>query len=195
MGALGVERPDEELLLYPTHRMLVQGDEAMALFNTPEILVAAKDLINGKTMRMDVIFQEVTYIHLLLSDHQIFWANGVETESFHQANAALTTLEVSDRKRFAEQFPDLEFDPHTYGRFARRNLSATEATIMYHLAQTPRGTIHSDLTSSAIIAFALSDDQSASPRSLAISSPCGSMITVIGNPKIPIWLASACLGS
>lgn len=134
MGALGVERPDEELLVSPTHRMLIQGDEAMALFNTPEILVAAKDLINGKTVMVDVTFQEVTYIHLLLSDHQILWANGVETESFHPANAALTTLEASDRKRFVEQFPDLEFDLHTYGRFARRNLSAAEASIMYHVA-------------------------------------------------------------
>ena len=31
MGALGVERPDEELLVSPSHRMLIQGDEAMAL--------------------------------------------------------------------------------------------------------------------------------------------------------------------
>ena len=35
MGALGVERPDEEPLVSPTHRMLIQGGEAMALFNTP----------------------------------------------------------------------------------------------------------------------------------------------------------------
>jgi len=94
----------------------------------------AKNLINGKTVKVDVTFQEVTYIYLLVSDHQILWANGVETESFHPANAALTTLEATDRKRFVEQFPDLEFDPHTYGSFARRNLSTTEATIMYHVA-------------------------------------------------------------
>jgi hypothetical protein len=43
-GALGVERPDEELLVSPSHRMLIQGPEAMALFNTPEILVAGQGL-------------------------------------------------------------------------------------------------------------------------------------------------------
>ena len=134
MGALGVERPDEELLVSPSHRMLIQGDEAMALFNTPEILVAAKDLINGKTVTVDVTVPEVTYVHLLLSDHQILWANGVETESFHPASAALTTLDASDRTRLMAQFPDLEFDPHTYGGYARRNLSATEAAIMNHVA-------------------------------------------------------------
>jgi hypothetical protein len=134
MGALGVERPDEQLLVSPSHRMLIQEDEAMALFNTPEILVAAKDLINGKTVTVDVTVPEVTYIHLLLSDHQILWANGVETESFHPASAALTTLGASDRTRLMAQFPDLEFDPHTYGGYARRNLSATEAAIMNHVA-------------------------------------------------------------
>jgi hypothetical protein len=133
-GALGVERPDEELLVSPSHRMLIQGKEAMALFNTPEILVAAKDLINGKTITIDVTVPEVTYIHMLLPDHQILWANGVETESFHPANATLSVLDDSDRARLLAQFPDLEYDPHTYGSYARRNLSATEAAIMNHVA-------------------------------------------------------------
>jgi len=133
-GALGVERPDEELLVSPSHRMLIQGKEAMALFNTPEILVAAKDLINGKTITVDVTVPEVTYIHMLLPDHQILWANGVETESFHPANATLSVLDDSDRARLLAQFPGLEYDPHTYGSYARRNLSATEAAIMNHVA-------------------------------------------------------------
>jgi hypothetical protein len=41
----------------------------------------------------------VKYIHLLLSNHQMLWANGVETQSFHPASAALKTLEGFDRKR------------------------------------------------------------------------------------------------
>lgn len=134
IGALGVERPDEEPLVSPSHRMLIQGDEAMALFKTPEILVMAKDLINCKTVIVNETVPEVTYIHLLLSDHQILWPNGVETESFHPASAALTTLDASDRKRLITRFSDLEFDPHTYGGSARRNLSVTEAAIMSHVA-------------------------------------------------------------
>ena len=106
----------------------------MALFKTPEILVMAKDLINCKTVIVNETVPEVTYIHLLLSDHQILWANGVETESFHPASAALTTLDASDRKRLITRFPDLEFDPHTYGGSARRNLSVTEAAIMSNVA-------------------------------------------------------------
>ncbi len=133
-GALGIERPDEELLVSPNHRMLIQGPEAVALFNTPEILVAAKDLINGKTISVDVTVPEVTYIHMLLSDHQILWANGVETESFHPANAALSALDAQDCLRLLSHLPGLETDPHSYGGHARRNLSGSEAAIMNHVA-------------------------------------------------------------
>ncbi|WP_299138173.1 Hint domain-containing protein [uncultured Tateyamaria sp.] len=133
-GALGIDRPDQELLVSPEHRMLVQGDVARDLFNTPEVLVAAKDLINGTSVTVDLKAREVTYVHLLLPRHEVLRANGVETESFHPANAALSTLADGDRTRLLDQLPDLEFDAHTYGTYARRNLSASEAAILRHAA-------------------------------------------------------------
>ena len=134
VGALGLERPEEELLVSPEHRLLVQGPVAQSLFNTSEVLVAAKELVNGSTIAVDLTVPHVTYIHLLLPSHQILWANGVETESFHPANASLATLDDSDRARLLAQHPDLELDPHTYGGYARRNLSASEAAILKHAA-------------------------------------------------------------
>ncbi|MEM6374328.1 MAG: Hint domain-containing protein, partial [Pseudomonadota bacterium] len=133
-GALGVERPDQELLVSPEHRMLVTGDVARDLFNTDEVLVAAKDLINGTTISVDLTVPQVTYVHLLLPRHEVLRANGVETESFHPANTALSTLDTGDRTRLLQRLPELEFDPHTYGTYARRNLSASEAAILRHAA-------------------------------------------------------------
>jgi hypothetical protein len=133
-GALGVDRPDLELLVSPEHRMLIQGAVARDLFNTPEVLVAAKDLINGTTITVDLNVREVTYIHLLLPRHEILRANGVETESFHPANAALSTLDESDRNRLLSGFPEFECDAQSYGAYARRNLSASEAAILNHAA-------------------------------------------------------------
>ncbi|WP_371226047.1 Hint domain-containing protein [Roseovarius sp. 2305UL8-3] len=133
-GALGVERPDEELLVSPEHRMLVSGDVAQALFNTPEVLVSAKDLINNSTITVDLAVREITYIHMLLPQHQILWANGVETESFHPASTALSTLAEDDRKRLVDLLPALEYEPHAYGSFARRNLNGSEAAILTHEA-------------------------------------------------------------
>ncbi len=133
-GALGLERPDQEFLVSPEHRMLITGDKARALFNEAEVLVSAKDLINGSTISVDIRVPEVTYIHLLLPQHQIVWANGIETESFHPANAALSTLDNMDRLRLLAEYPDLDYDPHSYGGYARRNLSSSEAVILMHNA-------------------------------------------------------------
>lgn len=133
-GALGVERPDEELLVSPEHRMLVKGEVAQALFNTPEVLVSAKDLINSGSITVDMAVREITYIHILLPQHQILWANGVETESFHPASAALSTLDEKDRERLIGLYPQLDYEPHVYGGFARRSLSASEAAILTHEA-------------------------------------------------------------
>lgn len=133
-GALGIDRPERELLVSPEHRMLVRGAAARALFNESEVLVAARDLINGHTIDVDTTVREVTYVHLLLEHHQVIWANGVETESFHPAHAALSALDDKDRKRLLRRLPSIEHDPASYGAFARRNLSASEAAILRHSA-------------------------------------------------------------
>lgn len=133
-SAFGDGRPDAQLLVSPEHRMLIKGDVARALFNTSEVLVAAKDLINSASIRVDLAVREVTYIHLLLPRHQILWANGMETESFHPASAALSSLGEADRLRLLARFPALEAEPHSYGTFARRGLSTPEAAILAHEA-------------------------------------------------------------
>ncbi|MFU8881425.1 MAG: Hint domain-containing protein [Rhodobacterales bacterium] len=133
-GALGVERPDQELIVSPDHRMLLQGHAARALFNTDEVLVAARDLVNGQTIAVDMALKEVTYVHLLLPSHQILWANGVESESFHPAQADLSSLSQNDRMRLLAMFPAFDYDPHLYGSAARRILSGSEAAILMHEA-------------------------------------------------------------
>ncbi|WP_322866366.1 Hint domain-containing protein [Aquicoccus sp. G2-2] len=131
-GALGIERPDQELVVSPEHRLVVSGDVARALFNTDEVLVQARDLINGRTVVVDGKLKQVTYVHLLLPAHQIVWANGVETESFHPANTALSTLSDTDRARLLQYFPEFETNPRGYGASARRNLTDSEAAILMH---------------------------------------------------------------
>ena len=43
-------------------------------------------------------------------------------------------LDDSDRKRLLRRLPGIEHDPASYGAFARRNLSASEAAILMHNA-------------------------------------------------------------
>ena len=133
-GALHQDVPDEDLIVSPEHRMLIKGAVAQELFNTPEVLVKAKDLINGDTILVDLALREVTYVHVLLDDHQVLWANGMQTESFHPASAAMSALDPADRDRLLAGHPQLAYDPHTYGPYARRNLSRSEAAILQHAA-------------------------------------------------------------
>ncbi len=133
-GAFGIAQPDGEVLVSPEHRMLVRGTVARALFNTPEVLVAARDLINGESVVLDTQLREVTYVHLMLPRHEVLFANGIETESFHPANTALSTISEGDRARLLARAPSLAANPHAYGAYARRNLSSSEAAILMHEA-------------------------------------------------------------
>ncbi|GGF63007.1 Hint domain-containing protein [Mameliella alba] len=133
-GALGLGQPNSDILVSPDHRMVVRGAPAQALFNTPEVLVTARDLVDCKGVVQDSTVKEVTYVHLLLPRHEVLFADGVETESFHPANTALTSLDAEDRKRLLRTLPGVASNPQGYGAYARRNLSASEAAILMHEA-------------------------------------------------------------
>lgn len=131
-GALGQGRPDEELLVSPQHRMLVRGATAQALFNSDEVLVAAEDLLDGTSVTIDRALREVHYVHILLESHQIVFANGLETESFHPSNTAFDMVEPGQRSALLNILPGIADNPDSYGDYARRNLSAAEAAILRH---------------------------------------------------------------
>ncbi len=131
-GALGTGRPDQDLLVSPQHRMLVKGPSAQALFNTSEVLVAAENLVNDLSVIVDHAVREVVYIHILLDQHNIVWANGLETESFHPANTALDMIDDSQRSGLLALLPSIAENPQAYGEYARRNISASEAAILRH---------------------------------------------------------------
>ncbi len=131
-AAMGQGQPQPDLLVSPQHRILMQGAAAEALFNAPEVLVRAEDLVNDRTILVERALREVTYVHVLFETHQVIWANGVATESFHPANAALDALEPAQRAGLMALFPGLAADPSAYGAPARRNLTGSEAAILRH---------------------------------------------------------------
>lgn len=131
-GALGIGRPDADLLVSPQHRMLVQGAASRALFNEAEVLVAAADLVNGATVRFEQGLREVHYIHLLFERHQILRANGLESESFHPGASTLEMIAPDECASLLRLMPHLEGDTAAYGAYARRRLRTAEAAILRH---------------------------------------------------------------
>lgn len=131
-GALGIGRPDQELWVSPQHRMVVRGRATNELFSCPEVLVSAEDLVNDATITVDWGMRDVTYIHLMLEYHNVIFANGLETESFHPSNTVLEAIEPEQRAGLLHLFPTVEHNPDSYGAYARRNLSGAEAAILRH---------------------------------------------------------------
>lgn len=130
--ALGQGRPDAELLVSPRHRMLVRHASAQDLFNATEVLVAARDLVNGRSITVDHGLRDVTYVHVLLEQHHVVWANGLETESFHPAQTDLALIDPAQRADLLARMPGLATDPFSYGAEARRALNTPEAAILRH---------------------------------------------------------------
>lgn len=129
-GGLGPGQPDGDLLVSPQHRMLVRGARATELFNCDEVFVSASDLIDGVKVHVDRTVREVTYYHLLLDNHEVVFANGLETESFHPASAPAESIALEQRARLLERFPEIEVNPGAFGDYARRMLTAPEAAIL-----------------------------------------------------------------
>ena len=121
-GALGGGLPERDLVVSPQHRMLMADAWAELMFGTSEILVPAKALINDHTIRPDDRAREVAYYHLLLDAHEVIFAEGAPTESFHPAEYTLGALEPQARA-------DLEARVRlsAFGPTVRRTLRPWEA--------------------------------------------------------------------
>jgi hypothetical protein len=133
-GAMGEDRPEGDLVVSPDHRLVVRGDKARALFNVPEVLVSARDLIDHRAIRVETGWADVTYIHLLTERHEVLWANGVESETFHPGAADMDLVEPGERAALEALLPEVARDPMAYGTEARRALTAPEAAILCHKA-------------------------------------------------------------
>ena len=91
-GTLGNDR---ELLVSPAHRMLISGWRAEMLYGCDEVLVSAAHLVRGD-MITRVPMERVTYFHVLLDRHEIIFAEGAATESYHLTREAVDAAEYGD---------------------------------------------------------------------------------------------------
>jgi len=134
-GVVGNRR---RLAVSPQHRMLLQGWQAELLFDEPEVLAAAKMLVNDSTIRREES-DEVHYFHMLFDEHEIVFAEGTPSESFHPGHVGWSALHQDARAEILELFPMLEnTNFEAYGPSARRSLTATEvrATAEFYVRAT-----------------------------------------------------------
>ncbi|PZR00747.1 MAG: 2,3,4,5-tetrahydropyridine-2,6-carboxylate N-succinyltransferase [Cereibacter sphaeroides] len=118
------------LAVSPQHRILIRDSLAELLFGEEEVLVAARDLVNGRS----VIRREggiVEYVHLLFDRHQVVFSEGLATESFLPGPQAGHSFPGETLAEICTLFPEL--DPATgqgYSPAVRRTLRGYEARVL-----------------------------------------------------------------
>ncbi|GAW36608.1 hemolysin, chromosomal [Roseovarius sp. A-2] len=117
------------LLVSPQHRFLFTGYKAELLFGFDEVLVSAKHLVDGRDVGA-VSQAAVTYIHVMFDRHEIIYADGAATESFHVGDIGLGALSDPAREELLSVFPELRSHPDTYGPTARPCLKRHEARLL-----------------------------------------------------------------
>ena len=119
-----------ELFLSPQHRVLIRDPLAEILFEQAEVLVAAKDLVDGVHVRV-VEGGMVEYVHILFDAHQVVFSEGLATESFLPGPQTTASFEQEIVAEICTLFPEL--DPRTgtgYSPAVRRVLNGWEARVL-----------------------------------------------------------------
>ncbi|KPP89116.1 MAG: Hint domain [Rhodobacteraceae bacterium HLUCCA08] len=125
-GAIGNDRA---LFLSPQHRVLIRGWQAELYYGQDEILVAAKHLVDGRSVQV-APRPVVTYHHLMFDRHEIVRAEGVDSESFHPGDYMLQG-DAALRSELTALFPELTVPARAPAwRTARPVLRATEAAVL-----------------------------------------------------------------
>ena len=100
-GALGNRRP---LRLSGQHRVLLAHPLAELMHDCSEVLVPAKSLVNGDTIRWAPAPQ-VTWMNLTTPDHSLIRAEGAAVETLWLGEVALNVLGEADQ--ITANYPDL----------------------------------------------------------------------------------------
>ena len=129
-GALGPGRPARDLCVSPQHRILLTHARMDLALGLPEGLVPALHLVNGHSIDRMQGDRRLVYHHLLCDRHEVIYAEGLPTESFHPGRRGLDTLAEAARAEILALFPALASDPDAFGPAARPALRRHEA----HLA-------------------------------------------------------------
>lgn len=124
--AFGAGCPNRDMHVSPQHRMMVSSSRTLLDYGESEVLAPAKGLVNNASVLVDFQLHSTEYIHILFDRHEIVFANGTPTESFHPGHMAMSSVDQNAREELFEIFPELEHQPLEYGPSARLSLKVKE---------------------------------------------------------------------
>jgi hypothetical protein len=110
--------------------MLIKAERAMLNYGESEILAPAKGLINDYSITVDYKVKETDYIHILFDRHEVIFANGAPSESFHPSHMSMSAIAEAPREELFEIFPELQTNTDSYGPSARKTLHVGETVAL-----------------------------------------------------------------
>ena len=129
-GSLHAGCPHRTIRVSQQHRFVVRGWKAELLFGADEVLVAARDLINDKGIRLDRSNAAVCYYHLMFDRHELIWADGAETESLFPTGLGRMQLPDALLAEISTLFPGALGATNAFGPTARPCLKPWESRLL-----------------------------------------------------------------
>ena len=130
-GAIGDGQPERDMLVSPSHRMLILSELAQLYFEQSEVLVAAKHMLAMDGVEVsDQPY--VTYIHFICQNHEIVLSDGAWSESFQPGDYTMKGFDEQQREEIFMIFPELQTEEGLENyRAARKTLKKHEAKILF----------------------------------------------------------------
>lgn len=125
-GALGRSGPPAPLRVAPGLRLVRPG---RGLCPGGEVLVAARDLIDGAGVRTDLAIHTAEYVHLMTDRHALIDIGGATVETFHPALADPVALRWHARG-IERALPGLTLNPWALGDTALPCLDPARAALL-----------------------------------------------------------------
>ncbi|MEO1638362.1 MAG: Hint domain-containing protein [Pseudomonadota bacterium] len=130
-GAMGEGMPERDMVVSPSHRMLIVSELAQLYFDRTEVLVAAKHMLSMDGVEVSRT-PYVTYVHFMCAHHEIVLADGAWSESFQPGDYTMKGFDAQQREEIFQIFPELQTKEGIRGyNAARRTLKRHEAKLLF----------------------------------------------------------------
>ncbi|MBL4766443.1 MAG: Hint domain-containing protein [Rhodobacteraceae bacterium] len=130
-GALGENQPESDMRVSRQHKILVRDWRAEVMFGSEGgVLVPAFTLCNDQSIMVEDQTEPLTYIHMAFDNHEVIYAEGVETESFQPADRVVQNMNSDQRAELQELFPYLSEGEGDNLDAARKQPVAREARVL-----------------------------------------------------------------
>ena len=129
-NAFGENVPSQDVSVSPQHRVALSSIKSDFMFGTRDVLVPAKNLVDGGSVYIDEGLEEIEYIHVMLEQHEVINSAGLWSEALFLGGPTFDAMQRGTKAELLELFPDCKTDLSAYGKTALPVLQPYEIEII-----------------------------------------------------------------